>query len=103
MNCGREPDGYRWDAAAQRDIDRIQSLWGQLIQRSGGPFLGGSFGVVDAMFAPVAIRFRGFGVPLDTASQNYVDALYALPALQQWLNDAAQEGERLQKYETLRG
>lgn len=26
MNSRRRPDAYRWDAAAQRDIDRVQAL-----------------------------------------------------------------------------
>jgi glutathione S-transferase len=102
MNCSRQPDGYRWDAAAQRDIDRVQQLWSGLLEASGGPFLCGGFGIVDAMFAPVAIRVRGYGVELTPAAQAYVDALLALPAMVEWISAGCAESERLSKYESLR-
>ncbi len=103
MNCDRQPDGYRWDDDAQRDIDRVQALWGQLRQASGGPFLCGDFGIVDAMFAPVAVRFRGYGVALAPAAAEQVEAYYALPAFAEWVAAGRAEGERLAKYEALRG
>lgn len=103
MNCSREPDGYRWDAAAQRDIDRVQSLWAQLLGASGGAFLGGDFGIADAMFAPVAIRFRGYGVGLSPVVDAYVDALARLPAFAEWVAAGIAEPERLAKYEAIRG
>lgn len=104
MNCDREPDGYRWDARAQADIDRVQALWTELRSRfgAGGDFLCGAFGIVDAMFAPVAIRFRGYGVPCAGAAAAYCDALYALPALREWLAAGRAEPERLAQYESLR-
>ncbi len=103
MNCSREPDGYRWDAAAQRDIDRVQGLWCELLAASGGPFLGGGFGIVDAMFAPVAIRVRGYGVALGPIAQGWVEQVLDLPASRRWIEDGQAEPERLAKYESLRG
>ena len=35
MSSRRRPDAYRWDEAAQRDIDRVQALWRELRQRYG--------------------------------------------------------------------
>ena len=104
MNCGRDPSAstYRWDANAQRDIERVQQLWRELRGRaSGGPFLCGSFGIVDAMFAPVAVRFRGYAVDMDATAQAYCAAIEALPAMQDWRREAAAESERLAKYESL--
>jgi glutathione S-transferase len=103
MNCARQPDGYRWDEAAQQDIDRVQALWSELRARhaGSGDFLCGEFGIVDAMFAPVAIRFAGYGVPLDASARAYVDALLALPALREWITAGIAEVERLDKYEQL--
>lgn len=97
MNSRRRPDGYRWDAAAQRDIDRVQALWRTLRREhgAGGDILFGGFGIVDAMFAPVAIRFDGYGVALDDTAAAYLQALSALPALQQWRQAAAQESARV--------
>lgn len=97
MNSRRRPDGYRWDAAAQRDIDRVQALWRSLRRGHGAgcDFLFGGFGIVDAMFAPVAIRFDGYGVALDDTAAAYLQALSALPALRQWRQAAGQESARV--------
>ena len=95
MNVRRVADGYRWDEQAQADIDRIQQLWGQLRREhgAGGDFLFGQFGIVDAMFAPVAMRFLGYGVPMDATARAWVDALLALPAMREWREAAERETE----------
>jgi len=95
MSCRRVPNAYRWDANADADIHRVQDLWRQLRRLADGPFLLGSFGIVDAMFAPVAVRFRGYGVPLDASTQDYCDALFALPAMRDWQREAEAESEHL--------
>jgi glutathione S-transferase len=101
MNSHRQPDAYRWDARAQADIDRIQRLWAELRGRhaGGAGFMCGDFGIVDAMYAPVAIRFLGYGVKMDAASHDYVAALGQLPALCQWREDAAREDARIEATE----
>ncbi|RNF84154.1 glutathione S-transferase family protein [Montanilutibacter psychrotolerans] len=98
MNCRRRPDGYRWDAAASADIARVQQLWSQLRQAhgAGGEFLCGSFGIVDAMYAPVAVRLFDYGVPLEAEAANFVDALLELPAMQEWRAAAVAESEYLE-------
>jgi len=103
MNSRRQPDAYRWDAKAQADIDRIQRLWAELSARHGADadFLCGDFGIVDAMFALVAIRFLGYGVPMDDTSRRYVDALQRVPAVAQWREEAARETERIEATEAL--
>ena len=95
MNVRRQPDAYRWNDGAQRDIDRIQQLWRHLREAHGadGNFLCGRFGIVDAMFAPVAFRFIGYGVPMDHVANAYVDALLALPAMREWRTAAEAESE----------
>ncbi len=97
MNCRRIPHDDRWDADAQADIDRVQALWRQLRLRHAGEgaFLCGEFGIIDAMFAPVAIRFRSYGVGVDGVCDAYCDTLLALPAMQEWITTARAESERL--------
>jgi glutathione S-transferase len=97
MNCRRRPDAYRWDANAQADMDRVQALWRELRAdfAADGDFLCGDFGIVDAMFAPVAMRFLGYGVAMDDNARRYVDALIALPALRAWRAAADAEPEHL--------
>lgn len=103
MNCGRRGTLHAISAGARRDVERIRTIWRETRRQHGrdGDFLFGRFGIADAMYAPVAVRFRGYGVPLDAVSQAYVDALYALPAMNDWLVDAAAESERLAKYESI--
>jgi glutathione S-transferase len=93
MQCNRQPAERHWDEAAQRDIERVQALWRELRQSHGDGegFLCGSFGIVDAMFAPVCVRFRGYGPVLDRNAQRYLDTIFALPAMRAWLADADTE------------
>lgn len=93
MNCHRENDGYRWNEAADRDINRIQELWRDLRTRfgDGGPFLCGRFGIVDAMFAPVCVRFKAYGVAMDENASRYAETIYQIPAMQAWLTEARLE------------
>ena len=74
-----------------RDLKRLERLWGELISRSGGPFLFGDFTGADAMFAPVAARIRTYALPVSDLASEYVDAIYALPAFQEWLAAAIAE------------
>ena len=103
MNTRRLPDAYRWDADAERDLRRVEALWRELRVKHGrgGEFLCGEFGIVDAMFAPVAVRVLGYGATLDDIGTRYVSALRALPAMQAWYAGAEAERERLAKYESL--
>lgn len=89
-NSYQRPDRV---AAAQGDIDRVAAIWNDCRARfgAGGPFLFGAFSIADAMFAPVATRLRTWNVALDAVCAAYVDAIYALPAMADWLRDAAQE------------
>lgn len=98
MNVRRQPRRPHWDAQADADIARVQALWHELRTRSGngGPYLcGDHVGIVDAMFAPVCVRLRGYGVPLDGTSQAYLRAIFALPAMQEWEAAALAETERV--------
>jgi glutathione S-transferase len=104
MNSRRRPDAYRWDEAAQRDIDRVQALWRELRRNYGeaGEFLFGEFSIADAMFAPVAIRFDGYGVTVDEVVARYMQALFALPAMREWREAGAAETESVPGTEAFR-
>ncbi len=75
------------------DVERIQRIWRDCRSRFGGegPFLFGRFSIADAMYAPVATRFTTYGVELDTVSRAYVQAIWALPAMQEWKAAAERE------------
>jgi glutathione S-transferase len=81
--------------ALEADIRRIVAIWQRCRGRHGakGPFLFGSFCNADAMFAPVATRFRTYGVDLsnfgdDGTAQTYADTILALPAMAEWTGGA---------------
>jgi glutathione S-transferase len=77
----------------QADINRIGAMWRDCRKRFGaaGPFLFGAFTAADCMYAPVVSRFRTYKVELDEVAQAYCDAVWALPAMQEWLTDATNE------------
>lgn len=81
----------RADVAA--DIARIQSIWSECLERSGGPLLFGAFSIADAFFAPVVTRFRTYGVSLTPLLARYAETVLALPAMQRWVEAAHAETE----------
>jgi glutathione S-transferase len=80
--------------ALQRDIARIDSIWSDCrkVHGSEGPWLFGSYSAADAMFAPVALRFLTYGLPLDGAARDYQQCLLADPPLREWMAAAEVEG-----------
>jgi glutathione S-transferase len=86
---------------AQADINRITALWHDCRRRFGaeGDFLFGHFTLADAMYAPVASRFRTYKVEIDEEAQRYADTLWALPALQEWLAAARNEPMIIEEFE----
>lgn len=80
-----DPDSVR------TDLHRVEKLWGELLARSGGPFLFGAFTAADAMFAPLATRLRTYALPVSDTVGAYVEAIYSLPAFQDWLKMALHE------------
>lgn len=77
--------------SVRKDLHRVERLWGDLLARSGGPYLFGGFTAADAMFAPLATRLRTYELPVSDVAGKYVEAIYALPAFQAWLAMALQE------------
>ena len=67
---------------------------------TGGPFLFGAFTNADAMFAPVATRFRTYGVDLarfgdDDVAAAYAATLLAMPEMAEWTEGAIAEMTQL--------
>lgn len=78
-------------SVAKGDIERIQSIFGECLKRSGGPFLFGEFSLVDAMYAPVVGRFQTYGVPVNDMSRGYCERVLGLPAMRDWYAGAEAE------------
>ncbi|WP_323844603.1 glutathione S-transferase family protein [Microbulbifer magnicolonia] len=100
MNCGVRVQLAEFPKSLHREIDRIDDLWQEGLQRFGGQFLAGrEFTAADAFFAPVAVRARTYDLPLSHTSAEYAERLLELPAIQAWIADALQEPWREKEHE----
>ncbi len=75
--------------AARKNVRTIVERWNQLLAKSGGPFLLGDWSIADAFYAPVATRFRTYGIkPADYGdtgtAQAYAERLLATPEFLEW-------------------
>lgn len=83
------------------DIDRVIEIWSDCHQHygSGGDWLFGDFSVADAMYAPVVLRFRTYGINLPQSAVAYPERLLQSDALQEWLAAAESEIEVIEREE----
>jgi glutathione S-transferase len=101
MNLKARYDDFRIWARAQADIDRITTIWRECLGTYRGPYLfGEKVCMADAMFAPVATRFRTYGVALDEECAAYSARILALPPVQQWVAAAQLEPEQINELES---
>ncbi len=81
--------------AVAADLARIVGMWQAALAASGGPFLFGSFGIVDAYYAPVVARLRSYGLPVPAEVAAYMLRLWASPGVAAWVDGALAEREFL--------
>jgi glutathione S-transferase len=95
MNIRASHPGRGMSPGVQANIDRIVHLWTEARQRfgAGGPFLFGAFGACDAMYAPVVMRFKTYGVKLPAEAAAYCEAMRGASGVRAWVEAALQEKE----------
>ena len=59
----------------------------------------GAFSAADAMYAPVVMRFKTYGVSLAPALQAYCERVEAHPAVARWMREALAETEAASKHD----
>jgi glutathione S-transferase len=92
MNCRAEGRHVATPASVLRDIARIEALWSDARARSGSSrWLLGSWSIVDAMFAPVVLRFRGYALDLSDDTRAYCNAWLEDDDLREWMRAAQEE------------
>lgn len=93
MNLRIAPFEKPLSADVRADVERILTLWAQARARfgQGGPFLFGTFGAADILFAPVVARFTTYGVPVPGFAAAYRDAVWEHEWFEAWRAAAAEE------------
>ena len=92
MNCGLRVELSSISPALQQNLDRLDELWNEGLDRFGGPFLAGeAFTAVDAFYAPVAFRVQTFNLKLSDKALAYVQHLLNLEAMRDWYDSALKE------------
>lgn len=86
---------------AKNDVQRIQAIWRECLQVSGGPFLFGEFTIADAMYAPVVNRFVTYAVECDVICTAYIQSMLSLPAHALWIQAGQIETLRMPRYENI--
>lgn len=81
--------------AVRADLERIVAMWSAALRSSGGPFLFGTFGIVDAYFAPVVMRLRTYALPVPAEITAYMAAVQAAPGVAAWIEAALAEQDFL--------
>jgi glutathione S-transferase len=77
------------------DIDRVIAIWSHCHKHysKDGGWLFGEFSVADAMFAPVVLRFRTYGINLPESAGFFPHRVLESEAMQEWLAAAETEVE----------
>jgi glutathione S-transferase len=98
MNLKAQHKGFKIFAGAQPDIDRVQTIWGECIERWGGPFLYGTTPTIaDAMYAPVCTRFLTYNVPMTDAAKAYCRTIMSWSPMMTWIEAAKKEPEEMEE------
>ncbi len=81
MNCRALKRVVSVDSSLREDIDRMVSLLESCLARHAqqGPWLLGQFSITDAMFAPVVMRIRTYGIAVPHSLELYCRALLSGP------------------------
>jgi glutathione S-transferase len=83
--------------ACKQQIERIDGIWAECRSKYGdaGDWLYGDFTIADVMYAPVALRFVTYSIPVSEHARQFVDAVQRLESVQQWIEAARAETESL--------
>lgn len=108
MNTRKRYGGLQFSPEVLQDAARIMELWAQARARfgGGGPFLFGTYGAVDIMYAPVVSRFQTYGLQVPSFAATYMDTMLQHDWMVQWMEAAEEEPwviERLEQPETAEG
>jgi len=95
MNCRKKFENIELSKSAEREIGRIKALWRKCRSEYGntGEWLFGDYSIADAMFAPIALRFDGYSIPLSGIEADYVNSVLKHPSIVEWVEAGKLETE----------
>jgi glutathione S-transferase len=101
MNLRASYPGAGRGPGVDEDIQRIVTVWESCRRDfgAGGDLLFGGFTLADAFFAPIVSRFRTYGVEVAGVAADYMEAVWSLPGMRDWVEKAHAEGMRVDRYE----
>ena len=80
--------------AVAADVRRIETIWSELLDEHGGPYLFGTrFTIADAYFAPVCMRFKTYALSTKPQINTYIEAIRSASGVKEWIADALVEGD----------
>lgn len=77
--------------ALANDISRVDDIWCEALNASGGPYLFGDWSAADAVYAPVVSRFQTYDLPRTRTAQAYMVAVMSHPLMVELAAQAAAE------------
>lgn len=103
MNVRRRAQLQEVSDQTRADIVRILQLWAEARARHGtaGPFLFGTYGAADIVFAPVVSRFMTYGIGVPGFAQSYMEAMWEHAWTQEWIAAAEDEQWVIEQYESV--
>ena len=90
MNCRANQRLLDITPACRNDINEVQALWASCMAKAAekgqdqGYLLGG-LSIADAFFAPVVMRLKGYNVPVNDVTHQYMNTMLANPAVRAWI------------------
>ena len=95
MNCRKRFHNINLSAETEREIQRVKLLWRQCRTDFGqnGEWLFGDYSIADAMYAPIALRFHGYGIALEGIEKAYVQSVRRQPCIKNWIAAGVLEEE----------
>lgn len=81
------------------DVARVEGIWTNCLERWSGPWLFGDYSAADVIFAPVAARFKTYGIQIEGPPGAYLTRLLEHPDVLEWCALAARDTSTVPQYE----
>lgn len=101
MNCRKQFNHINLSIEAAEEVARVKEIWRMCREQFGGKseWLFGEYSIADAMFAPIALRFEGYNIPLEGVEKDYVQSVLDQQCIIDWVAAAKAEKEIIESQE----